>query len=868
MARKKKSTIESLQAMSSEVDQLARKNKSRTVINDDGSLTVDLAPPEQLGSDSQQDHYANLIDNLDHEQKVQLGQLIYQTVEADDNSRSDWLRTIDLGLDLTGVKLEEKSEPFEGACSAQHPLLMEASVKFQSKASNELLPANGPVKTMIKGDKTVEIEEQANRVKHHMNYQILEEMTEFYPDSERMLLYVALMGSGFKKTYYNAQLKRPCSEFIPSDQFIVPNSAPDLFRADRFTHVLFKTHNEMEECIASGMYSKPEQGLGLPQLPSLSPVQQKTQQLTGISTSQSDRDKVYTLYETYIDLFIEGIDERDDGFEIASPYIVTIDKGTKLPIGLRRNWKPDDKARQKRVPFSHFLFVPSFNFYGFGFLHLLGNLQLTLTSAMRSLVDAGQFANLQGGFKLKGVRILDDGSPIRPGEFKDIESIMQDVNKSIMPLPFKEPSGVLFQMLQFLQDAGQKFADSTESVIADSVNYGPVGTTMALLDASTKFFSAIHKRLHKALKHELGVIAEINSETLDDQTSYNIEGSTMNISRADYNEHVGIIPVSDPNISSNAHRMAKAQTILQAAAQAPQLHDMREIYRQFYASMDFENVDKIMPPPQQAQPHDPLTDIKLATEGAPIDAFPGQDHKAHIAIKQAFMQDPSSGGNPMMQKTSIILQANIQKHMLLQFQEQVMAQMQMEMQQNPQMGAMMQQAQQNPAMQQQVQQMQEQAMAKAAQQVALLNEQQLQQQVQQQQGGGPKDRAALMTAQARIADTQIKAHKAQSEDHFRAQELDLKRARLGLDGIKEHHTHQDKVMAEGVKMDHLITTKGLDALIQGQSHEFQAKQHLIDNVHKAQTQRENNAHQLAMQKQQQEQSNSALQPQPPQSQED
>lgn len=872
MARKSKSAKSVLQGLDNEATSLSKKSRATTTINEDGSTTVDLDPPEQLGSSEDKEHYENLVDELDHNQKMQLGALITDAVEADDRSRSDWLRTIEMGLDLTGVKLEEKSEPFEGACSAQHPLLMEAAVKFQSKASNELLPATGPVKTFVKGDNTVEKEQQANRVKAHMNYQILEEMTEFYPDSERMLLYVALMGSGFKKTYYNAQLKRPCSEFIPSDQFIVPNSAPDLFRADRYTHVLYKNQYEMDECFASGMYTKPEQGIGLPTVMMPSPVQKKTQELIGISTSQSNRDKVYTLYECYIDLHIEGVDEKVEGFSLASPYIVTVDKQSKLPVGLRRNWKPDDETRQKKVPFSHFLFVPSFNFYGFGFLHLLGNLQLTLTSAMRSLVDAGQFANLQGGFKLKGVRIVDDGSPISPGQFKDIESILQDVNKAIMPLPFKEPSNVLFEMLQFLAASGQKFADSTEAVIADSANYGPVGTTMALLDASTKFFSAIHKRLHSALKHELKTIAEINGETLEDDTSYNIEGETMNISRSDYAPIVAVIPVSDPNISSNAHRMAKAQTILQAAQQAPQLHDMREIYRQFYTAMDFVNVDKIMPSPAQAQPNDPMSDISAAQQGQPIKAFPGQDHKSHIAIKQAFMTDPSTGGNPMMQKVSAQLQANVQEHMVLEFTEQVQAQMQLSQQQgqqgaqpgpqgglqsqvpvqqgqpsngpsNPQVGAQSQQPQQ-----QQPQDPQMMAMAQAAKQVAMMNQQNLQNQLEQQKQGGPKDQAALITAHARMQDTQIKAGKAKFEEKYKSDEIGIKKAKLGLDHLKEVHKSNDKDKDRQAKTDQIVTTKGLDAMIQGQSHAFTAKQDQMANIQKAQQERATNEHSNELQK--------------------
>src|ERR1035437_77889 len=672
--------------MKSESEAISEGNQPTITRNADGSATVsfeeDTSPEEEiaggLGSyDPKSEHYGNLVSVLDEEQRNKLETLVLANVQSDESARGDWMKTMQMGLDLIGTKVEEKNTPFEGACSAQHPLLMESAVKFQSKASNELLPASGPVKCKIMGDVTTEKEEQANRVKAHMNYQITEEMTEFYTDSERMLLYVPLVGSGFKKTYYNAHLERPCSEFIPADQFIVPNSASDLHRADRYTHVLYKTDYEIEADCASGLYELPEDGLGLPAAPKLSDVQKKTHMLIGITVGLGERDKVYTLYEQHINLFIEGLDEvtKADGkkYKLASPYILTVDSTSRKLIGLRRNWKEDDKKRKKKVQFSHYCFVPSFNFYGYGYLHLLGNLQLSLTSALRSLVDAGQFANLQGGFKLKGVRILDDGSPIHPGQFKDLECAVQDINKALMVMPFKEPSSVLYQMLEFLDRKGQQFADSTEQIIADSTNNGPVGTTMALLEASTKFFSAIHKRLHAALKNELKIIADINAETLDDNTEYNIENQTMKISRSDYGPTIAVTPVCDPNISSSAHRMAKAQAMLSLAQQSPALHDMREVMKHVYINMDYENVDKILPKPEEAQQNDPLTDIQSASEGKPIKAFAGQDHKAHIALKQAFMQDPESGQNPMMQKISIQIQANIQEHMLMQFVEQVKA---------------------------------------------------------------------------------------------------------------------------------------------------------------------------------------------------
>jgi len=780
-------------------------------------------PTEGLGAYAynEEGHYDNLVEYLDEEQLLKLANIVIANVQADEAARSDWLRTIEFGFDLLGVKVEEKNTPFEGACSAQHPLLMESAVKFQSKASNELLPSNGPVKTTVLGDLTLEKEDQAKRVKAHMNYQILEEMTEFYPDSERLLLYLPLIGSGFKKTYYNAHLERPCSELVTADQFIVPNSAPDLYRADRYTHILYKTAYEFEADCEAGLYAKPSDGIGIPKEPKLTNVQKKTHELIGVKVGLGERDKVYTFYEQHIMIHIEGLDERSTKFKLASPYIITVDEGSQRVVGLRRNWKEGDKKRRKIVRFSHFTFVPSFNFYGFGYLHLLGNLQLSLTSALRSLVDAGQFATLQGGFKLKGVRIADDGSPIYPGQFKELECAIQDINKAIMPLPFKEPSQVLYMMLEFLDKKGQKFADSTEQVIADSTNYGPVGTTMALLEASQKFFSAIHKRLHASLKSELKIIADINSETLPDNLQYNIENQTMSVSREDYDERVDVVPVSDPNTSSSAHRMAKAQTLLEMALKTPVVHDMREVMKHVYTNMDYVNVDKILPPPEEAQPQDPLTDLQLAVQGKPIKAFEGQDHKAHIAIKQAFLQDPMSGQNPMMQKAALQIQANVQEHMMLEFAAQVMAQMQLMTQNQP------------VAPEQQAQ-----AQAQAASQVAQMNQQNLQNQLEEQKRNDPKMQATMLLAQAELMDSQTQAKKValdheakKGEQLLKAKDLQIKEAALkakdkheAMKHMSTAHSNEAKHKAE---VNKLVTTKGLDAMIQGMSIKAQAQADLI-----------------------------------------
>jgi len=767
-------------------------------LNEDGSvdvgLDVDLTESDSPYVYSEDEHYSNLVTEVDEDVLDELSLHILATIEQDEQDRSEWLKTIEFGLDLLGLKVEEKHVPFQGACSAQHPLLMESAVKFQSKASNELLPSKGPVKTSVLGDTTTEKEEQALRVQKHLNYQITEEMTEFFTDAERMLLYVPLVGSGFKKTYYDAHLERAVSEFVPADQVIVPNSASDLFRSPRYTHILYKTDYEFDADCEAGLYTKPDD-LGSPTAPELTEVTRKTNELIGVEVGVSENSNVYTLFEQHVECYIEGLDKRSSEYKLSSPYIVTIENNSKRIVGIRRNWKRDDNKRTKKVQFTHYGFVPGFGFYSFGYLHLLGNLQLSLTSSLRSLVDAGQFANLQGGFKLKGVRIVDDGDPIMPGQFKDIEAMTQDISKAIMPLPFKGADQTLYQMLEFLDTKGQKFADSTEQVIADSTNYGPVGTTMALLDASTKFFSAIHKRLHNSLKQELRIIASINAETLPDSIEYNLENETMQISRADYDERVDVVPVSDPNISSNSHRMAKAQTLLQVAQTNPEQHDMREVLKHFYINMDYANVNDILPPPEEAGQNDPMTDIQFAQSGKPIKAFEGQDHQAHIALKQAFMQDPMSGANPMMQKVAIALQANIQEHMLLNFIEQAKAQ-------STNTGSPIQEA---------------------AAQIAQMNQQQIQQEQENAQLN-PKDQASMLIAQSEYMDTQTEARKQKFDELHKTADLELKKEKIDLDLIKELRRMDefDKKLLHD--MQKLVQTKGLDSMIAGLSQQVAANQ--------------------------------------------
>ena len=777
---------------------------------DNGDMEVDLDAPEDEDTGIlteehyEQGHYANLVDEMEEKELFGLADDVLSDVATDELSREDWMKSLDRGLDLLGIKIKENSQPFQGACSAQHPLMMESAVKFQSKASAELLPADGPVEVKVVGEQTTDREQQALNIKKHMNYQICEEMTEYYTDTEKMLLYVSLIGSGFKKTYYDSNLERPVSEFVPADQFIIPNNASDLQRAIRYTHKLYVSKHQLNRDFASGLYLKPE-NLSDPSKPEYSDIQKKTASLEGMEIDLGDEDKMYTLYEMHVDLHLPEFDDREgaEEFELASPYIVTVEEDSKQVIGIRRNWKEDDAKRKKLMKFTHFGFVPGFGFYHYGFLQLLGNLQLSLTSSLRSLVDAGQFSNLQGGFKLKGVRIVDDGNPIAPGQFKEVEAGVQDISKAIMRLPFGEPSGTLYQMLEFLDRKGQKFADSTEQVIADSSNYGPVGTTLALLDASGKFFAAIHKRLHNAQKQELRIISQINAETVTKDSPYNLSNPSVAVSRADYNSRIDVVPVSDPNISSNAHRMAKAQTILDIALKVPDQHNMREVLKHVYINMDYDNVDTILPLPDEAKQDDPLTDIQTAVTGKPIKAFPGQDHKNHITIKQSFVQDPMSGGSALMGAAVQVIQANIQEHMLLQFQESLEA--------IAKQGEQQQEGQQAPQEQPNLD-----TQAQAAQQVAQQNQQMVQQQLEQAQSQGDKtDEAAMLLAEAEMLNAQTEKAKEQFAQKAKIAELELQKERLDLEKMKEI----GKMIAIDTKIagdiQKIVTTKSLDSMIDG-----------------------------------------------------
>ena len=636
-------------------------------VEDDGGVVVDFASEveEEVSMEPSEDvaeWYSDIADTLDEQTLVDISTEVRDNFQADKDSRGEWESMFERGFDLLGLKLEPGSEPFEGACTAVHPLLIESAVKFQSKSSQELFPSGGPVKANILGNSTPEKQMQANRVQNFMNYQLTEQMPEYFDEFERMLFHLPLIGSAFKKIYYSSILNRPVSEFIPIDQFYVSYYATDLRNADRYTHVIYKSPVELQKDILAGVYKDIE--LPTPSQANITTLTQKMDTILGLSPS-ADNDPQYILLEQHCYLDIENKDQ-------SLPYIVTVEEQTRQVLSIRRNYEPDDPNMEKKSHFVHYRFVPGFGFYGLGLIHFLGNLTMSATAAMRSLIDAGQFSNLQGGFKAKGLRIVGDNEPISPGEFKEVDATGMDLSKAIIPLPYKEPSSTLFQMLQFVASAGQKFADSTEQVISDAASYGPVGTTMALLEASSKFFSAVHKRLHKSQKDEFRVLAKIDYDYLPNEYPYDVPNEDRSIFKNDFDGRVDIVPVSDPNIPSNAHRMMLANMALQMAQQSPPgMFNLEALNRTILHAANMPNLEEILPLKLEPKPLDPVSDIMAATKGIPIAAFPGQNHDAHIQTKMAYLQDPANGANPIMQRIQPILQANIQEHSVMKYQEQM-----------------------------------------------------------------------------------------------------------------------------------------------------------------------------------------------------
>ena len=695
-------------------EEVTEKGPVEVTPEEDGGATINFNP-SAVNVPGTESHFDNLADILPEDVLDPLGSVLKENYMDYKMSRKDWEQSYMEGLDLLGFKYENRTEPFQGASGATHPVLAEAVTQFQAMAYKELLPSDGPVRTQIVGAITPQKEQQAQRVKDFMNYQIMDQMQEYEPEFDQMLFHLPLAGSSFKKVYYDDLLGRAVSKFVPADDLIVPYTATSLDDAESVIHTIKISENDLRKQQVTGFYSDIELS---PPAVTEDKVTEKERELEGTKKTGKPGD-VYTLLECHINLDLEGFEDIGPDGEptgIKLPYIVTIEEGSTKVLSIRRNYAPNDPKKNKIQYFVHFKFLPGLGFYGFGLIHMIGGLSRTATTALRQLLDAGTLSNLPAGFKQRGVRVRDEASPIQPGEFKDVDAPGGSLRDAFYPLPYKEPSQTLLALMGIVVQAGQRFASITEMQVGDGNQNAAVGTTIALLERGSKVMSAIHKRLYGALKKEFKLLAKIIKTYLPPVYPYDVVGGAKEIKQTDFDDRVDIIPVADPNIFSMTQRITLAQTELQLATSNPQLHNLYAVYRDMYTAIGVKNVDQILPPPAPPMPKDPSLEHIDALGGKPFQAFPGQDHRAHITAHLNFMSTNMVRNNPTVMAG---IQKNILEHISIMAQEQVQLEFNEQFQQ---MMMMQQQAQMNPQIQQQLQQITQQIEGRKAVLIAEMTE--------------------------------------------------------------------------------------------------------------------------------------------------
>ena len=640
-------------------------------IEDPESLTINGLELAKEDLDEGPDEFdCNLAEYMNDGELAEIAGDILGDIDADIASRKDWMQTYTDGLELLGLKIETRTEPWEGACGVYHPLMSEALVKFQAETVMETLPPSGPCKTVVVGRETVEKMAAADRVQKDMNYQIMEEMPEFRPEHERMCWGLGLSGNAFKKVYYDPNLERQVSLFVPAEDLIVPYGASDLRSADRVTHVMRKTKNELRKLQIAGFYRDIE--LGEPST-AFDEVEKKIAEKMGFSATSDDR---YKLCEIQVNLDLPGFEHKVDGEPtgIALPYIVTIEKGTQNVLAIRRNWRPEDETKQKRNHFVHYGYVPGFGFYCFGLIHLVGAFAKSGTSIIRQLVDAGTLSNLPGGFKTRGLRVKGDDTPISPGEFRDVDVPSGVLKDNILPLPYKEPSQVLYSLLGTIVDEGRRFASAADLKIADMSANTPVGTTLAVLERTLKVMSAVQARVHYSMKQELGLLKDIIRDYTPPDYDYEPDVGTRFAKQSDY-DNVDVIPVSDPNAATMSQKVVQYQAVLQLAQQAPQIYDMPQLHRQMLDVLGIKNAKKLVKLENDKKPEDPITENMNIINMKPVKAFLYQDHQAHIQVHMNAMKDPKItqliGQNPNAPAIGAAAMAHINEHLAFEYRRQM-----------------------------------------------------------------------------------------------------------------------------------------------------------------------------------------------------
>ncbi len=752
--------------------------------------------PRAIIPESGEDHFENLADFLGEQVLEPLGSKMVDQYNEYKESRGDWEDTYRNGLELLGFKYERRTEPFRGASGVNHPVLAEAVTQFQAQAYKELLPADGPVRTQIMGTADVKKEEQAKRVKDFMNYQIMDQMKEYEPEFDQMLFYLPLSGSTFKKVYYDSLLGRAVSKFVPADDLIVPYSANSLEDAESVIHVVKISENELKKQQVNGFYRDIE--LGAPPIIE-NQLQDKKLELEGIS--KDGQEDQYTLYEVHTNLDLEGYEDMGGDGEptgIKLPYVVTVAQAGQKVLSIRRNYNPQDPLKRKINYFVQFKFLPGTGFYGFGLIHMIGGLTRTATAALRQLLDAGTLANLPAGFKSRGIRVRDDAQPLQPGEFRDVDAPGGNIKDQFMTLPFKGPDATLLQLMGIVVQAGQRFAAIADMQVGDMNQQAAVGTTVALLERGSRVMSAIHKRLYVGLKQEFKLLAEVFKTYLPPVYPYDVPGATKEVKVQDFDDRVDILPVADPNIFSQTQRISLAQSQLQLAQSNPRIHNLYQAYRSMYDALGVKNINSILPPPAPPQPMDPALENIMAINGKPFQAFPGQDHKAHIDAHLSFMSISMVQNNPA---AMMALQKNILEHISFMAQEQIQLEFVEEMQEikmiQQQLGPMMQNPimmQQNPqAMQgmQRVQQITSQIESRKAKLIAemMIDYAKEEDKISSEVGGDP-----LLKLKSRELDLKAKADQEKSENQEARLDLDTMKAMMNQEN-QEDKLQQNEELA-------------------------------------------------------------------------
>jgi len=785
----------------------------------DIEITVDgEEEAESPEEEAKEEFNENLAEHMNESELTMIASDLVGDFDDDVGSRKDWIQTYVDGLELLGLKIEERAEPWEGACGVYHPLLAEALVKFQAETMMSIFPASGPVKTLIIGKETPDKKEAAERVQDDMNYQLTEEMPEYRPETERMLWGLGLAGNAFKKVYYDPALKRQVSMFIPAEDMVVPYGASDLASSPRVTHVMRKTENELRILQVKGFYRDID--LGDP-TNTLDEVEKKIAEKMGFKASVDDR---YKILEMHVDLDLPGFEDTDENGEptgIALPYVVTVEKGTMNVLAIRRNWEPDDSTHQKRQHFVHYGYIPGFGFYCFGLIHLIGAYAKSGTSLIRQLVDAGTLSNLPGGFKTRGLRVKGDDTPIAPGEWRDVDVPSGAMRDNIMPLPYKEPSQVLAGLMDKIIEEGRRFANTADLNLSDMSAQAPVGTTLAILERTLKVMSAVQARIHFSLKQELKLLKHIIAEYTPEEYDYDpVEGSRR-AKKSDY-DNVDVIPVSDPNASTMAQKIVQYQAVLQLAQGAPQLYNLPLLHRQMLDVLGIKNAAKLIPMDEDQKPTDPVTENQNVLMGKPVKAFVTQDHTAHITVHMSAMHDPKIAqllqNNPAAQQIQAGMMAHINEHLGFQYRVEI------EKQLGASLPAQTDKSGEDIPMDPKVEAQLAPLLAQAATKLLQANQAEIGQQQAQQQAQDPLVQMQQQELQLKQQAQQAQEQKDQAEIQIKNRQLDIEEKRIMTTAETAMKTADLNAMSQAAKLHSEKQGRRMD-------HQFEAAKTIADHEH-------------------------------------